>query len=257
MGVHDRERAMHPGAQVSVLGPPAVSWDNRVVPVGGRRTSVLLAALVLSVNHVVPVSRLVDVVWSEGPPGDPMNALQAHVSRLRHLLGTEAIEAVDHGYLLSATCDQVDACAFERSVERASECLDGEPATARSLVRSALGMWRGPAFGEIGDEEPFRLEALRLDELRRTAVELELEAEVALGERVRVVAQLRSAVAADPYRERLWHLLVEALLADERRVEALEAWNGHASVLAELGLPPSAAMVDLRDRIVGPGACAV
>lgn len=248
---------MRPGTSVRVLGPPAVSWDDQVVPVGGRRTRLLLGVLVLSVNHLVHTDRLVDTIWPAGVPSDPLNALQAHVSRLRHLLGSEAIEAIDRGYLLRASCDEIDACAFEREVEQAAERIDIDPAGVLVGIRRALGMWRGPPYGDLGDEDPFRLEALRLDELRRTAVELELEAEVALGERVRVIAQLRSAVAADPYRERLWQLLVEALLADERRVEALEAWNGHASVLAELGLPPSVAMTELRQRIVGPGACAV
>jgi DNA-binding SARP family transcriptional activator len=242
--------------RILVLGPPAVAVGDRVLSVGGRRARALLAALVLGVNHTVSLDRLLDVVWGDEPPGAAPNALQSHVSHLRHLLGPGSIESHEHGYLLRATCEEVDACVFEHLVEDAAEVQPEDPATARSMVRRALSLWRGEAFGELAAIEPFHLEALRLDELRRAAAEIELTAEVALGERVRAVAQLRAALAADPYREHLWALLVEALVADGRRAEALAAWDGYATALAELGLPPSAAMSHLRDGVVGPGACA-
>jgi DNA-binding SARP family transcriptional activator len=241
--------------RILVLGPPAVVVDDRLVSAGGGRARALLAALVLGVNHTVSPDRLIDVVWGDRAPGAATNALQSHVSHLRRLLGPGSIEAHEHGYLLRATCEEIDACVFEHLVEDAAEVQGQDPASARSMVRRALSLWRGEAFGELGPVEPFHLEALRLDELRRTAAEIELVAEVALGERVRAVAQLRAALAADPYRENLWTLLVEALAADGRRAEALAAWDGYAAALAALGLAPSAPMRHLLDQIVGPGAC--
>ncbi len=236
--------------RILVLGPPAIDANGVVVSVAGRRTQALLAALVLSVNHAVPIDRLLDVVWPEGAPATGTNALQSHISRLRAHLGEEAVAATDHSYTLFARCDDLDACVFERSVMQAADLLADDPAVARRTLLDALALWRGTAYGELADDDPFRVESLRLDELRRTAVELELESDVVLGERIRAIGRLRSALADDPYRERLWLLLVRSLLEEGRRVDALKALDDYGRVMAELGLKPGPEADGLRVHIV-------
>jgi DNA-binding SARP family transcriptional activator len=235
---------------ILVLGPPAIDASGVIVPVAGRRTQALLSALVLSVNHAVPIDRLLEVVWPEGVPPTGMNALQSHISRLRALLGEEAVAVIDHSYTLFAGCEDLDACVFEKSVMQAVEMLTEDPVSARKTLLRALGLWRGTAFGDLADDDPFRVEALRLDELRRTEVELELECDVALGEHIRAIGRLRSALADDPYRERLWLLLVRSLLEEGRRVDALKALDEYDAVMAELGLKPGREAEELRSHIV-------
>lgn len=241
---------MPPRTRILMLGPPAIDDGEAVVPVAGRRTQALLAVLVLSVNHAVSIDRLLDVVWPEGVPATGMNALQSHISRLRALLGEDWLRATDHSYTLVATCEDIDACAFERAVLQAAEAVHTDPEAARRLLLDALSLWRGTPYGEMADEDPFRVEALRLEELRRTAVELELECDVALGDQIRAVGRLRSALADDPYREHLWKLLARSLLEQGRRVDALKALDDYGAVMAELGLMPGREADDLREQII-------
>ena len=51
-----------------LLGAVEVWADGRPVPVGGAKPRTLLAALLLERERVVPVSRLIDVIWSDDPP---------------------------------------------------------------------------------------------------------------------------------------------------------------------------------------------
>ena len=118
------------------------------------------------------------------------------------------------------------------------------------MLLEALSLWRGPAYAELADEDPFRIEAMRLEELRRTAVEAELACDVALGDLVRAIGRLRSALADDPYREHLWLLLVRSLLGRKRRVDALCALADYSAAMAELGLAPSQEAEALKSRIL-------
>jgi DNA-binding SARP family transcriptional activator len=65
-----------------------------------------------------------------------------------------------------------------------------------------------------------------------------------------VIGTLESAVQENPYRERLWYLLIEALSRDGRRRDALEACSQLRRVLGEVGLEGGATLEALEDRIV-------
>ncbi len=95
------------------------------------------------------------------------------------------------------------------------------------------------------------MEAIRLDELRIAAVELSLEAELALGRQEFVIGELEAAVVEYPYRERFWYLLIEALHRDGRRVEAVRACDRLRELLADVGLRASEELGQLEHRILG------
>ena len=86
---------------------------------------------------------------------------------------------------------------------------------------------------------------------RIVAMEIALEAEVALGRHELAAAELESAVREHPYRERLWYLLAEALLRDGRRVEALRTCERLRDTLAEVGMQAGDELLDLGQRILG------
>ncbi len=138
---------------------------------------------------------------------------------------------------------------FEDLLTQATE-LRSEPEHCESLCREALQLWRGTPFGDLSDDDPFRLEAIRLEALRLATIELDLESELALGRHEIVVAELQGAVEEHPYRERLWYLLIEALLLDDRRVEALRTCSRLRDCLAEVGLGVSEELSHLEDRIL-------
>ena len=236
---------------IRVLGPIDVLTPSGPVAVGGRQARALLGALAIGAQHAVSVDHLCDVLWGDRPPVSADNTLQSYVSHLRGLLGRDAIVAVDHSYELNTGVDQIDALVFERLVGDAVESRD-DPERCQRICRESLALWRGRPFGDLGDDEGFRVEAYRLDELRLLAMELALEADLRMGNDDLVVGELESAVKENPYRERLWYLLIMALARCGRRVEALRACERLRLELAELGLGPTDELASLeRDILVG------
>jgi len=238
--------------EVAVLGPIAVRRPSGFEEVKGHRAGALLAALVISANHVVGGEQLIDIIWGEHPPRTAASTLQSHVSKLRGLLGSGAILHMGDGYLLSADCDQIDACVFERTVREATSCLGVDPDRARALTREALMLWRGTPYGDLADAEYVALEVRRLDDLRLTAVEVQLEADLAVGRVAEAVSILQGEVVEHPYHERLWYLLADGLAREGRRVEALRALRECERLLADLGLMPTSEFAELEERIVAP-----
>jgi DNA-binding SARP family transcriptional activator len=241
---------MRSGEVIRVLGPIDLATPDGVMTLGSRNLRALLGALVVSVGHAAPMDRLAVAVWGEDPPPSATGSLHSYVSRLRHVLGTDSIVYEGHSYELVADSDQIDAARFEMLLMEAAELRD-DPARCLAVCREALGLWRGEPFGELADEEPFRLEAIRLDELRIAAMELSLEAELALGRQEFVIGELEAAVVEYPYRERLWYLLIEALHRDGRRVDAIRACGRLRSELADVGINDSEELRRLEALILG------
>jgi predicted ATPase/DNA-binding SARP family transcriptional activator len=228
-----------------VLGPAEVLTDDGTsLPVGGPRVRALLVLLLLDAGRVVSAERLIDGMYGENPPEGAANALQSQISRLRLVLkGTVTVEFTPAGYRLDVAPDDVDAHRFTRLVAEGHAALAArESANAASLLREALALWRGPAFADLPFVEP---QAARLHELRTTATEDRIEADLALGAHQQVVAELRELVAADPLRERSITLLVRALHASGRRADALAVYEDARRALAdELGTDPGAGLAE-------------
>ena len=233
---------------IRVLGPIDVLGTSGVVAVGGRHARALLGALVVGVGHAVPVDHLREVVWGQDPPESVDNTLQSNVSHLRHVLGPDAIVRVDGSYELTTEPSNIDAVRFETLLAAAAASSDDSE--RRDFGRQALDLWRGRPFGDLADDEAFKLDAYRLEELRLTAMEICLEADLALGNHELIVGELEAAVEENPYRELLWFLLIEALEAGFRRVEALRACARLRGVLAEVGIQASDELTALEQRIL-------
>ncbi|WP_187144948.1 BTAD domain-containing putative transcriptional regulator [Streptomyces sp. H39-C1] len=223
-----------------ILGATQV-WnaDGSAVALGGPRRRALLALLLLDAGRVVTPERLIDGLYGEDPPAGVANALQSQVSRLRQVL-PQKIEFHPAGYRLAIDPDDVDSHRFQRLSAEGREALAaGDPARAAVLLREALELWRGPALADV-DGAPFaQVQVTRLEELRISAAEDRMEAELALGGHRELVAGLRELVDAHPLRERLRGQLMRALYGSGRQSEALEAYEAARSELADtLGADP-------------------
>ncbi len=240
---------MQTDQMIRLLGPIDVLTPSGSVTVGGRQTRSLLGALAIGAGHAVSIDHLYDVLWDEHPPDSAYNTLQSYISHLRQILGAESIARVNHSYELSAKARNIDALAFERLVGEAAESRES-PEHCQNVCREALALWRGRPFGDLTDDEAFRLESYRLDELRLVAMELALEADLSLGHAELVVGELESAVEEHPYREHLWFLLIAALARCDRRVEALRACARLRSELSEVGLAPNDRLTAMEQDIL-------
>nr|WP_239067195.1 BTAD domain-containing putative transcriptional regulator [Actinomadura bangladeshensis] len=226
-----------------VLGPLVVTDQGRDIVVGGARLRALLIRLALEPGRTVGAEALVQALWPEGGPG--VHALQALVSRLRRCLPDGRLRSVPGGYVLDV--ESVDAPEFERLAGEGKRALrDGDAPGAAALLREALELWRGDALVDAAGVAFADAAAVRLAELRISAVEDRVAAELAAGaDPARLVAELEELAALHPLRERPRALLVEALHKAGRSAEALAAFEQFRGVLAdELGADPGKELQD-------------
>jgi predicted ATPase/DNA-binding SARP family transcriptional activator len=229
--------------EFGILGPLTVSDGAQEIEVRGAKQRVLLAALLVERGRVVSADRLAELLWPDDPPVHPRSALQSQISQLRRSLGEvgrDLVVARPPGYLLAAEVDALDATRFEDLVARArASAAAGRPADAARTFAEGLRLWRGPALTEFADLGFAGAEAARLEELRLTAVEERLGAELSLGRSAELVPELEALVATDPLRERLRAQLMLALYRAGRQADALEVYHDARRVLGEeLGIDP-------------------
>jgi predicted ATPase/DNA-binding SARP family transcriptional activator len=242
-----------------VLGPLEVFGADGPIAIGGAKQRALLAVLLVHANSVVSADRLVDVLWGDAPPGDEAAALRTYVSRLRGVLETgepagqaSVLVMQAPGYVLRVDPDQLDASRFEGLVtEGLRLAADGALATAGATLDEALALWRGRAFAEFADNDFARTEALRLEELRRLAIDERVEANLGLGRHAELVGELEGIVASNPFRERPRAQLMLALYRCGREAEALRTYQELRRYLAdELGIEPSKELARLEEAIL-------
>jgi DNA-binding SARP family transcriptional activator len=239
-----------------VLGPLEVAQGGEPVVLRGAKERVLLVRLLISANRVVSLDTIIEDLWGPDSPEEAAATVRVYVSRLRKHLrqhgGDDLIRTQPPGYLLAVDTKDVDAWRFEELAGEAREALRrGDTRQAGVSARQALGLWRGPALGDGAGYAFAQLEASRLTELHRAAVEDRIEADLECGGHVDVVGELTSLVEANPYRERLWRLYMLALYRSGRQAEALRAYQRVRTLLAEnLGIAPSQELVDLERDIL-------
>jgi DNA-binding SARP family transcriptional activator len=231
-----------------ILGSLEV-WDGaRQIDVRGAKRRAVLALLVLHANEVVGKDRLIDELWGENAPATAAAALHNHISRLRKVLGPEALATRAWGYVLRAHPDSIDLQKFERLVEEA-EALPAHERSAK--LGEALALWRGPALADLSFEPALRHEIARLEELRLATHETRIDADLEVGRHSQVIGELETLIAQHPLRERLRGQLILALYRDGRQAEALEVYRETRRLLAdELGLEPSPALRELERAIL-------
>jgi DNA-binding SARP family transcriptional activator/streptogramin lyase len=239
--------------QFGLLGPLEVRTDQTGVLLGGAKQRSLLALLLVHANEVVSRDRLLEEIWPGRPPGDAAHSLDHQISRLRKALDPpDLLVTRSNGYVLRVDPGDIDVQRFEDDLAQGRQAnAAGKPDEALAALDRALGLWRGPALADIGDEPFARVEAGRLEELRLTALEERFDAQLALGHHHRVVAELDALARRQPLRERLRAQLMLALYRSGRQAEALRVYaDGRRSLVDELGLDPGPELQQLEQAIL-------
>src|SRR5262245_6745874 len=211
-----------------VLGPVEVVDEGRPLRLGSGKQLALVAYLLLHANEAVSVDRLVDELWGESPPATAAKIVRNYVSLLRRELGDRLITQ-SPGYLLRVEDGELDSRQLERAVASGDlESLNG-----------ALALWRGSPLAQVAYEPFAQSEIARLEELRLTALETRIDAQLELGQ-TGLTAELESLVREHPLREQLRGQLMLALYRSGRQADALEAYQDARRTLdRELGIEPS------------------
>jgi SARP family transcriptional regulator, regulator of embCAB operon len=237
------------GPRIYLTGAIAIQNGNQVAgseQFPGRQGRLAFAYLTLEHRRVVLRSELADLLWPEEWPRAPDTALNAILSKLRHVL---AVAGMDGSSLVSgAGWYQLRIPAdVWIDVEAALVGLHvAEGAVRAGNIQAAFGhaglayqITRRPfAPGEECEWVQGRRRQLRDAHLR--SMECLSRIHIANGEPAIAADLCRRAIETEPFRETAYQLLMRAHAAAGNRAEALRTYEQCRRLLAEeLGADPS------------------
>jgi YVTN family beta-propeller protein len=236
----------------AVLGPLEVSLEPGPLSLGGRKQRTLLAVLLLHANEVVSRDQLIDALWGERLPPSAAESLDAYVYRLRKLLGHDRLPRERGGYMLRVGPGELDVDEFELLVAHAGRSAEaGDHRAAVAPLTAALALWRGPAWADMLELPLANVDAQRLEQLRLSALESRIEAELATGGGAELVPELEQLVSEHPLREGLLSGLMLGLYRAGRQTDALNAFQAaRRRLVDEFGLEPGRELHELQRRIL-------
>lgn len=232
--------------RVNILGPPQILFDNVEATPSGTKLRNLLSILAFRADGLVLRDELIDELNLMETTDDAVNALHAHMARLRrwfsrHGGSSDLVETVSSGYRLRVCREAVDAHRFVALTERAIGLAPGTPSVVASLLADALSLWRGEAMPDALDG-PLGIAAVdELNTWRAAARETLLDAWDSLGSNQQVVVNARKFITENPLNESMRSRYIRALCKMGRYAEAIEAYRNAEEVLRkELGVAPGA-----------------
>lgn len=206
-----------------------VRWQGR--PLAGDRAHALLAVLALYGRAGVSDERLVQELWPEEPPANPVKALQVVVSRTRAATGPDVVVRTARGYRLGLSTDQVDARLLGDLVDQAGKALGrGDTAQARRCAEEAIGLAgdsRTSSAGPLAD-----LHAVAAGQLAEARRVLAL-ARSRDGDHVGALPLLEERAAGLPHDEELLACLLRSEAAVRGGAAALERYERYRVDLAD------------------------
>jgi len=254
---HNRSDSRLPSIGIlKVLGPTEAETEGHPVDLGGPLPRRLLTALIAAEGTAVADERLMEFVWGQDRPAQAVAALRAYTSRLRRTLGSHggtALRRQGCGYALRLAPDATDVARFVRDVEVGRGLVAaGRAADAMQTLTEALSLWRGEPYADLGDFAELAATRGELVGLRESATEERLAARLATGDNLGAVSELETAIRRNPYRERLWELLILGLYRAGRQGDALAALRRVRTQLAdELGIEPGPRLRELERQVLG------
>lgn len=204
-----------------LLGRPRLVWDGREVATRSQKTFLLLAYLAL--EGPAPRDRVAALLW-ESPSA--RGNLRVELYRL----GRSAPGAVERrGDRLALAPCWVDAEAFREGIER-------------GRLEEALALYRGPFLEGVERHLTPELEewvAAQREGFRERKTQALARLAEAAADPARAVARYRELLLEDPLNEAACRGLMQRLVDQGRRQEALRVYRDYARFLeVELGLPP-------------------
>ncbi|HEV7420429.1 MAG TPA: BTAD domain-containing putative transcriptional regulator, partial [Mycobacterium sp.] len=247
-----------------VLGPLQVVRGGAPVRLGGAQQRAVLAFLLVERDRAVSADQIAEALWADHPPAGHTATIQTYVYHLREALEPDRAKGEPPrvlitepgGYRLNIDPDTIDAAEFERLIV-SGERLLAQGATAESVadLGRALSLWRGSALADLAAFDFVARLGGRLDELRWRAIESKIDAELALGRHLSMLAELNSFAESQPLREHLQGQRILALYRAGRQADALSAFRSVRALLRdELGIDPGAELTNLHQAVLNQDA---
>ena len=242
-----------------VLGPlEVVPTDDAPVRVPPKQAA-LLALLLIHAGTVLSVDRILEELWGEDQPKTGVRTLRFHVHKLRELLQPDRTDRardgilITHGrgYAIEPEPSEIDALRFVTLSNEGRALVESAPGEASSILRTALDMWRGPAYADFQYESFAQAEIARLEGLRIRTLEDRIAADLNSGLHHQIVPELQQLSVEHPMRERLVGLLMIALYRSGQQAAALSAYaDTRQRLVEELGIEPSPWLQDLEQKVL-------
>jgi DNA-binding SARP family transcriptional activator len=247
-----------PAHAICLLGPTRVRTVAGETSLRPSLRRSLLELLAMRAGETVPIGPVVEELWAGAPPERPVQAVQAHVRRLRRTLAEAGVPTrvlpillTGGGFVLDVPAAEVDALHMVALVEAATRIAADHAGEAIPVLQRALAMWTGEPFGGIADGPEHRSAVRYWGEVRMLALRSWAAAHLRLGRPQPVVTRFHAGGLHESTDEGVTALLISALCQVGRRVEALSVYRAFRRRLVdEHGVEPSAELQRFHRRIL-------
>jgi DNA-binding SARP family transcriptional activator/DNA-binding XRE family transcriptional regulator len=246
------------GTWLQILGPISAWRNGKAVHLGGPKQRAVLGLLAASPNSLVHRETIIDALWPAGPPAAAVYLVQAHVCRLRRVLGSPpctgvplALVTTGASYRLRCGPGQLDLLAFSHAAEAARAAgRTGDFRAACAAYSRALGFWRGRPLADTDVLRRHHVVLALVSQFDDVVVEYSRAAS-AIGWQGAVLPRLRELHAREPLNEQALAQLMLALAGTGRQAEALRIYESARRHLRdELGILPGAELRDVHQRVL-------
>jgi DNA-binding SARP family transcriptional activator len=251
-----------PMLRIYLAGEVAIEYGEallREADLPGRQGRLAFVFLVAERERAVPQAELAELLWLDDlPPSWPV-AISAVISKLRNRLGTVGLDR-ERIIANAFRCYQfrpppgtwIDLEAAADATHQAEGLvLANQPQAAYGPALIAATIARRPFLN--GEDVPWAAtRRQRLHDLLVRALDCRVESLLANGELSLARDQARAAVDLEPFRESGYRRLMQVLVEQGDRAEAIRVYNECRRLLAaELGVAPSTEIESLRKALTG------
>lgn len=209
--------------EIRVNGKPVLAVLGQ-----SRKTTALVQYLVLQRGERVTHKVLTDTLWAGERSSNPDMALRAILHRFRNMIEAEGLDELRNCILTSRGCYQwnphldctVDVFRVGDLSEQARR--EEDPEERAKLYEQIVDLYRGRLLPQSASEQWVEGVSVRLHGQYRTAMLSLLELCKKWGESTRIISLCNHALELDPYEERLYLEMIQALEVLGRHEKALE-----------------------------------
>jgi DNA-binding SARP family transcriptional activator len=220
-----------------LLGELEIGPGDNLLELPSGPTLIILAVLLVNANRQISKADLIRAAWG----GNDVHEAQLHkrVKAVRDLLAQ--VDRRDHlkthsrvGYELRAAEDDIDALLFKRLVQEAGEAgAQSRSEDEISLLRRALGLWRGPHPLSNVPSDVLAVDAVALEQRHKRAAARLFELELARGRHEEILDELMTIAAFYPADRRLCEQAMAAAYRCGHLAEATSSYERYRDALLE------------------------
>ncbi len=233
--------------RITTLGRFELRRDGKPVPLSGKKKQLeMLTALVSLGGTAIPEEQLTDLLWPDAEGDDAHNSFKMTLSRLRSLIGGDAVELRDGTLSLSRGLVYLDTWAFEQLYETAQGLWKQGVKSKDEIVEAvratdkAFHLYQGPF---LPAEARSAWTVSRRERLRDMLLGLTIKAGQYHEEKRKwktAVELYQKGLEADPLQEEFYQRLMVCLHRLGQTGQAIAIYDRcRAELSASLGVQPS------------------